>query len=96
MKHFFITTKIEGNVSIEEHGRYEFYGNKDVKYTLNSAKKEYLTRLKTLSNELIQAIDYIENDEGAYIPPVLLKSQHGCNNQDIDDMCNTTTFSEIG
>lgn len=94
MKHYFIDVKINCCVVVEEHKKGSFHTSPDIKFSHGSAKKEYLNKLRTMSDELNRCIEYIEAFDGDYIPPVLLLSIHGIDNQTIDDEYNKETFGD--
>lgn len=95
MKYYFIDIGFTASVAVEEHHKGAFDVDSNVKLSINTARKEYIKQLKTLAKELNDAILYIEKADYDYIPPVLLKSIHGTDNQDIDNDHNTKTFGII-
>lgn len=95
MDYYFVDIKFSASVTVENHERRSFTVSENIKASKGTAKRAYLKQLKALSNELDEAISYIESHDDEYIPPVLLRCIHGRNNTDIDNEHVTETFGEL-
>ena len=95
MTHYVIETSFNARVEINESEINPYEKSSNIYFTSAEAKVAYIKRLKQLSDELIAEIEYIEKSNSIDTLPLLLRSQHGLNNKDLDDYHNTTTFGGI-
>ncbi|WP_227430458.1 hypothetical protein [Psychrobacter sp. I-STPA6b] len=66
MKHYFVSLYLTASIETEHHKKGSFYPNPNIKFSMNTAKNQYLKHLKDAIKVLENEIKEVESTDKEY------------------------------